>query len=218
MSEQLSCILCDLVGSMSEHRKLTKPFWVEALSDDAHVRNRVTSLGISSTTTPYELLFGQGPDLSPLRVFGCRCWDTPRSSLKMLVTHAAETILIVYSSGSLGYNVWSLAAPTSVVLPDVHFERRVGSHLFEQNILEIGYSLDESGHDICSHSRGQEQHTREQLISVSSEGWDDVQVWHPSEMSRGSTRTTRKTGSRWDLTPSALLSSEHSEPMSFKEA
>lgn len=63
VADRLSFTLCDLFSSMLEHREHRKTIWAEALNVAAHVGEKVTFRKTPTTTSPYELLFGQQPDL-----------------------------------------------------------------------------------------------------------------------------------------------------------
>ena len=73
VAERMNRTLVELVRSMLHHKGLEKHFWAEALAVAVHVRNRVTTRGLRSTTTPYQLMFDRKPNLSYLRVSGSRC-------------------------------------------------------------------------------------------------------------------------------------------------
>lgn len=74
VAERLNRTLVELVRTMLSHKQLPKEFWAEALNVAVHVRNRVTTRGLGVRVTPYEVLYDRKPNLSYLRVFGCRSW------------------------------------------------------------------------------------------------------------------------------------------------
>ena len=76
VAERLNRTLTELIRSMLHQKGLEKSFWAEALAVAVNVRNRVTTQALNRSITPYEMLYKRKPDLTYLRVFGCRCWYT----------------------------------------------------------------------------------------------------------------------------------------------
>ena len=123
IAERLNRTLVELVRSMLHQKGLPKSFWAEALNTAVHIRNRVTTRGLSSKTTPFEVLFGRKPNLSYLRVFGSRCWYTIfRRDIDKLDSRAHEGIMIGYARGIRGYKIWDLKEEKVVATRDVRFD------------------------------------------------------------------------------------------------
>ena len=123
VAERMNRTLCELVRTMLNHKKLPKEFWAEALNVAVHVRNRVTTRGLGSHTTPYEVLFDRKPNLAYLRVFGCRCWyNLRKSQVDKLDPRAREAVMIGYARGVRGYKLWDVAECKVVVSRDVQFD------------------------------------------------------------------------------------------------
>eukprot|EP00171_Calliarthron_tuberculosum_P002040 IDg2040t1 len=74
VAERMNRTLKDLVRAMMLHKNVPEDFWAEALVTAAYIRNRMTSRGLPSNSTPYSLWFKTIPDISHIRVFGSRCW------------------------------------------------------------------------------------------------------------------------------------------------
>ena len=123
VAERLNRTLVESVRSMLHHKDLPKHFWAEALSVAVHVRNRVTTRGVSSQTTPYEIMFGRKPNLAHVRVFGSRCWYyLGMQKVDKLDKRAREAIMVGYARGPRGYKLWDLADGKVVVSRDVRFD------------------------------------------------------------------------------------------------
>ena len=138
VAERMNRTLCELVRTMLHHKQLPKTFWAEALNVAAHVRNRVTTRGLSSRTTPYEVLHGRKPNLSYLRVFGSRCWyNLRRFEVDKLDPRAREAVMIGYGRGSRGYKLWDVADGKVVVSRDVRFDEDGRCDLYEETSLDI---------------------------------------------------------------------------------
>ena len=123
VAERLNRTLTELIRSMLHEKGLDRSFWAEALAVAVHVRNRVTTHALKRSTTPYEMLYHRKPDMSYLRVFGCRCWYTlPRNQIDKLDPRAQEAIMIGYARGRRGYKLWDVSAGKVVVSRDVRFD------------------------------------------------------------------------------------------------
>lgn len=93
--ERLNRTVSDHIRSMLRHKNLSSMFWANALIVAAYIGNRVTSRGINSLTTPYELMLDKSSILVTSAFFGCRCWYTKcSSSHSKLNDRASEAILI----------------------------------------------------------------------------------------------------------------------------
>ena len=53
--------------------KITNQFWAEAINTTCYTINRCMTRPLLEKT-PYELLKGRKPNISHLRVFGCKCF------------------------------------------------------------------------------------------------------------------------------------------------
>ena len=79
------------------------------------MRNRVTSSALPPNTTPHHKWMGNAPTLSPVRVFGSKCWYTlPKIKVQKLDIRAREAMfgefppqptLVRERLGSRGYMV-----------------------------------------------------------------------------------------------------------------
>ena len=122
VAERINRTLMDLVRSMLHAKELPKQFWAEALATAVYVRNRVTSRALPQNTTPHHIWHGQAPDLSHLRVFGCRCWYMiPKSKVKKLSSRAREAVMIGYAEQSKAYKLWDAELKRVIVSRDVTF-------------------------------------------------------------------------------------------------
>ena len=63
--------------SLLAHASMPLKFWDEAFLAATYLINRMPSKVIDNST-PLELLFGQKPDYSALRIFHCACWPNLR--------------------------------------------------------------------------------------------------------------------------------------------
>ena len=93
VAERMNRTLVEAARSMIFNAGLSKAYWGEAVATAAYVRNRVVTS--STGVTPYERWYGEKPDVSQLKVFGCtahalvpeqerRKWDRKTQCLRFV--------------------------------------------------------------------------------------------------------------------------------------
>ena len=88
VSERMNRTLMDCVRSMLRTSSQDKKFSAEALATAVYIRDRVVSGSLPHNITPHHRCIGEAPNVSQVRVFGCKCWFvTPKSKLKRLDSH-----------------------------------------------------------------------------------------------------------------------------------
>jgi len=65
--------LKELARTLLNETDLPKYFWADAVSTTCYVLNRVLNRP-TLKKTPYELFKGRKPNISHLKVFGCKCF------------------------------------------------------------------------------------------------------------------------------------------------
>eukprot|EP00951_Prasinocladus_malaysianus_P010001 scaffold73237_cov14-Prasinocladus_malaysianus.AAC.4 len=92
-----------LTGSaraMMSHACLPRHLWTAAFACDVHIRNRVISRGAGSDGgIPHQLLYGEYPDVSHLRVLGCAAKDKQQKLCPKATRHvlsAGRVIVFVH--------------------------------------------------------------------------------------------------------------------------
>jgi len=98
----------ELARTMLSESSLPKYFWVDAMSTYCYVINRVLIRPILKKT-PYELFNRRKPDISHLKVFGCRCFilNNGKENMGKFDEKADNGIFIGYSSTSHAYRVYN---------------------------------------------------------------------------------------------------------------
>ena len=109
--------------AMLNHSGMSRGFWAEAMSVAAHVLNRSPRKGLG-WRTPYELLYGHVPNVSYLRIFGCRAWAVNEKATgwdpKM-----KPMIFIGYEQGSKAYRLWDPEKRSVMISAKVRFDETV---------------------------------------------------------------------------------------------
>lgn len=86
----------ELARAMMLARDLPQSLWAEAIKHAVYVRNRVPG---SSGVTPHELWFGQKPDVSHLRDWGCDVWIYAEKRPNKLAPRANCHIFVGFEDG-----------------------------------------------------------------------------------------------------------------------
>lgn len=121
-AERLNRTLLEKARTMLAAADLPPSLWAEAISTANYVRNRSPTAG--STATPHERLFGTKPDLSHLRVFGCRAYAHVPTSLRTKLQPTAESgRMIGYATNSAGYKI-RLDSGSIITARNVIFDER----------------------------------------------------------------------------------------------
>ena len=87
-------------------RKLQKYLWEDAMRLVVYVENRVIHKGVREKT-PYQLLYGRKPNVSNLRIFGCRAYPFIFDQRqRKLDDKTYEGIFLGYDESSAAYRVY----------------------------------------------------------------------------------------------------------------
>ena len=101
IAERMNRTLMEKVRSMLYHSKLPLRFWAEALMAATYVRNRSPTCALEEP--PYERWNGGKPDVSNLRVFGCKSYArVPDEKRKNLDPKSQKCIFVRYPAGVKG--------------------------------------------------------------------------------------------------------------------
>ena len=100
-------------------------FWDEAFLAATYLINRIPSKVIN-TSTPLELLFGQKPDYSFLRIFGCACWPNLRPyNSRKLHFRSKQCAFLGYSNLHKGFKCLDISTGRVYISRDVVFDENV---------------------------------------------------------------------------------------------
>lgn len=98
----------DMSRTMLIASELPRNFWAEAVNTSCYIVNQCMIRPILNMT-PYELFKGKKPNISHLRVFGCKCFvhNNGKDSLGKFDHRSDEAIFLGYSSHSKAYKVYN---------------------------------------------------------------------------------------------------------------
>ncbi|CAM8946439.1 unnamed protein product [Rhodiola kirilowii] len=133
--ERKNRTLEDMSRTMLIASKVPKSFWAEAVFAACHILNRA-SLRVMLDKTPYELLRGRKPNISHLKVFGCKCFvhNNGKENLGKFDAKSDEGVFIGYSSHSKAYKIYNLRLEQVEESVHVKFdETAMGGHLIRDS-------------------------------------------------------------------------------------
>ena len=113
----------ELARTMLNVNGLPKYFWADTVSTACYVLNRVVIRPILKRT-PYELFRGRKPNLSHLRVFGCKCFilNNGKDNLGKFDSKSDEGIFVGYSQHGHAYRVYNKRTILIEELVHVNFD------------------------------------------------------------------------------------------------
>ncbi|KAK1648420.1 hypothetical protein QYE76_066225 [Lolium multiflorum] len=140
-------------------------FWGEAISTAVHYSNRLFLRPLHNKT-PYELLTGNKPNVTYIRVFGCKCLvKNNKGKLGKFETRSIEGIFVGYAENSHAYRYYNRSSGTIEVSCDVVFLEDNGSQVEQVVPCVAGNDDDPSSaikHMGIGHIRPMEVHNDDQ--------------------------------------------------------
>jgi hypothetical protein len=108
MAERFNRVLGERTRAMLKHKSLPLFMWPEAMKTITYLSNRTTTVSVGNKLlTPIEMLTGVKPDVSHLRVFGCKAFaynfDVSR---KKLDDKAKAGVFVGYEVNSAAYRIY----------------------------------------------------------------------------------------------------------------
>ena len=119
VAERANRTIMERVKAIIGEFKLDKRLWMELAETVVYLKNRSPTKAVA--TTPYELWYGEKPDLSHLRIIGSTAYvHIPKEKRVKLDTHSHKGIMIGYG-GTNQYKIWDLTRKDIVISRDVVF-------------------------------------------------------------------------------------------------
>ena len=124
VAERVNRTIMEAARSMLHAAGLPMSFWTYAVRTAVYLRNRSPTRALNNIT-PYEAWRGEKPDLSHLRVFGCRAYvylhKAQRSSTSKLAARAIPGIFVGYPTEAKAWLVWDPVGKKVHTSRDVRF-------------------------------------------------------------------------------------------------
>ncbi|GJY48211.1 zinc finger, CCHC-type containing protein [Tanacetum coccineum] len=129
VAERKNRALKEMVNSMLSYSGLSEGFWGEAMLTACYLLNRVPNK--RNKTTPYELWYKKRPNLSFLRVWGCRAVvRLPDPKRKTLGKKGIDCIFVGYAEHSKAYRFYVIEPNDSVSINSIIESRDA---IFDEN-------------------------------------------------------------------------------------
>jgi hypothetical protein len=97
-------------------------FWGKAMLAAAFIKNRVLHAANKHNETPYELMFGTKPDVSNMRIFGCRVfYHNEDPNIGKLEDRGLKGIFVGYSQNVKGHVIYDVDKRKFMVSRSVKF-------------------------------------------------------------------------------------------------
>jgi len=116
--------LMEMTRALLFEKNLDKKLWVRAIMTAAYIRNRCLTSGTTLNLTPYELFYGEKPDLSNLRVFGSKCIAHNLDLKKKLDPRGKEGIFVGYTDWAHSYVIYLPQENKTILSRTVKFFER----------------------------------------------------------------------------------------------
>jgi transposase InsO family protein len=122
-AERFNRTILDKAMAILHTSGLSSGFWEYAISAAVHIYNRSPSRNLQ-WRTPHEIWNdGHVPDVSYLRIFGCKGYmHVPADKRRKLDAKATEVTFIGYEPGSKGYRLWDKHTRSVHLSRDVTFD------------------------------------------------------------------------------------------------
>jgi transposase InsO family protein len=136
--ERKNQTLIDMARTMLDEYKTLDNYWAEAINTACHAINRLY-LHKYYKKTSYELLTGNKPKVSYLRVFGCKCFilnKKPRSS--KFAPKIDEGFLLGYGPNEHAYRVFNYSTRRIEITVDVMLDESNGSQVERVDLDVVG--------------------------------------------------------------------------------
>jgi hypothetical protein len=105
--ERMNRTIITMAKCMMTDAQLERRFWAEAVNTAVYIKNRISHTAIHNEI-PYELWYKKKPDLSNVRVFGCRAFvHIPKEKRKKLDSSRKEMIFLGYSETSKAWRFFN---------------------------------------------------------------------------------------------------------------
>ncbi|KAK1649439.1 hypothetical protein QYE76_067244 [Lolium multiflorum] len=184
-------------------------FWGEAISTAVHYSNRLFLRPLHNKT-PYELLTGNKPNVTYIRVFGCKCLvKNNKGKLGKFETRTIEGIFVGYAENSHAYRYYNRSSGTIEVSCDVVFLEDNGSQVEQVVPCVAGNDDDPSSaikHMGIGHIRPMEVHNDDQDDGVDVSSTPQVE---PSSTQAEPSSATQEPSSTQDESQSEEQEEDH---------
>jgi len=139
-AERMNRTLMESARSMLHARDLPRGLWGEALTTAAYIRNRCPAAALRGRT-PEEMWTGNVPDISNMRIFGCKAYvHVPKEKRNKLEAKAVECRFIGYCEGTKGWRFYEARTRRLVKSRDAIFLEEASAKISDGDGTKPGTS------------------------------------------------------------------------------
>lgn len=157
LSERMNRTLIERAKCMILNANLQNCYWAEAIATAAHIINRSPTRALNNIT-PEEVWTNKKPDLSHLRIFGCKAMvHIPKECRQKLDKKSRELIFVGYSDSTKGYRFIDPKSKQAIMSRDVVFLEAT----LKQNRISAVPEKEENTHNVINQDKIKEKDTKE---------------------------------------------------------
>ena len=219
-AERLNRTLLERVRAMLEDSGLPKTLWAEAAVTASYIRNR--SPVASRDKTPWELFFGQQPDVSNMKIFGARAFvHVPKELRKKLDSHSETGYMVGYPPDTKGYRIY-LDSGGIRIARDVIFSEEIARDDPKMHTeLQQREAYVPVGEDDIQSPREASEQAEEEDSAQEEEDTGAEEQQEEEDNTSGAARypsRSRQAPKEWWRHPRAMLGVEIVEPAALEDA
>ena len=187
-AERMNRTVIESTRAMLHHAKMPLKFWAEALNTAVYLRNRSPTTALDGIT-PYECFHGEKPDVSNLRVFGCKAFvHVPKEKRSKLEGKSVNCIFVGYPSTSKGFKFYDVENDKMFVSRDAKFLENDflhGDPRNSQNLPDLSTVFTEENHDVKNKELDNKAATRkstrkrtvpERFGTITGDWWENEDI------------------------------------------
>jgi transposase InsO family protein len=212
-AERLNKTLLERVRAMLEDSGLAPSLWAEAIVTANHLRN--LSPVTNRSKTPWELFYGNKPDVSYLRTFGATAYaHVPKELRNKLESRTQTGVLVGYQPDTKGYRIM-LSDNTVVVSRDVVFDEHT-KHMETSTSPPLHLDNSDSEHGASTAEEDEEAASDNETPPQATETSGGSAPPAQQGAARYPPRERKQPSEWWKSQPTAML--VISEPSNLEEA
>ena len=111
----------NVLAACSKVKKNSNGFWAEAINTIVYLKNRSPTKKLE-LKTPFEIFYGYKPEISHLRIFGCRAFAyIPKDDRRKLDAKSIECVFVGYYDYQKAYRLFHPSSHKLIASRDVVF-------------------------------------------------------------------------------------------------
>lgn len=159
-------------------------FWGECVLTAGHLINRTPTV-LLNNKTPYEILHGEPPSISHLRVLGCLAYAHNKNTKgDKFASRSRRCILLGYPSGTKGWKLFDLEQDAVFISRDVEFQEDVFPYSDKNSTVEdipIAISMPHASHEENTESESND------ILPTEDDPIENIETEHHDDETEDST-------------------------------